>query len=427
MPLANAHDRYGAVTKTFHWLTALLILSAIPLGLFANDLAHAVRNPDIATTDADVSRAAFLFSLHKTIGVTVFFVALLRILWAMGQAKPGLLNGDKPVEARAAETVHWLLYGSLVAVPLTGWIHHAATTGFAPIWWPFGQSLPFVPKDDSLAHTFASLHHILNWVLWISLAAHVAGALKHHVIDRDATLRRMLPGRTTAEPTVRQPGHVLPAVAALVIWAAALGMGSALGYFSHETEPAQSAEADTAEPAAETVSAETESADATAPAVTAENAWTVTDGTLGLTVVQMGSEVTGQFEDWTADIVYDETADSEGRHGTVDVTVTIASLTLGSVTSDAKGSDYLAAEDHPTATFSADIVSREAGHVAPGTLTIKGNSVPVEMPFELTIDGDTATASGGLTVDRRDFGVGGQSEGNVGASVDIRFELTAER
>lgn len=422
MPLANAPDRYGAVTKTFHWLTALLILSAIPLGLFANDLAHAVRNPDIATTDADVSRAAFLFSLHKTIGVTVFFVALLRILWAMGQTKPGLLNGDKPVEARAAETVHWLLYGSLVAVPLTGWIHHAATTGFAPIWWPFGQSLPFVPKDDGLAHTFASLHHILNWVLWVSLAAHIAGALKHHVIDRDATLRRMLPGRTTAEPTARQPGHVLPAVAALVIWAAALGMGSALGYFSHENEPAQSAGADTAEPAAETAGAE-------APAQTqgAENAWTVTDGTLGLTVVQMGSEVTGQFEDWTADIVYDETADSDGKHGSVDVTVTIASLTLGSVTSDAKGADYLAAEDHPTATFSADIVSRDAGHVATGTLTIKGNSVPVEMPFELTIDGDTATASGGLTVDRRDFGIGGQSEGNVGASVEIRFELTAER
>jgi len=422
MPLTNSYDRYGAVTKSFHWLTALLILSAIPLGLFANDLAHAVRNPDIATTEADVSRAAFLFSLHKTMGVTVFFVALLRILWAMGQTKPGLLNGDKPIEARAAETVHWLLYGSLVAVPLTGWMHHAATTGFAPIWWPFGQSLPFVPKDDGLAHTFASLHYILNWVLWLSLAAHVAGALKHHVIDRDATLRRMLPGGTTAEPTARQPGHLLPAVAALVVWAAALGTGGALGYFSHETETSQATEAKTAEPATETADAET-----TASSETSENAWTVTDGTLGLTVIQMGSEVDGQFEEWTADIVYDETADSDGKHGTVEVTVTIASLTLGSVTSDAKGSDYLAAQNHPTATFSADLVSRDGGHVATGTLTIKGNAVPVEMPFELSIDGDTASASGGLTVDRRDFGIGGQSEGNVGASVDIRFDLTAER
>jgi cytochrome b561/polyisoprenoid-binding protein YceI len=422
MPLTNSYDRYGAVTKSFHWLTALLILSAIPLGLFANDLAHAVRNPDIATTEADVSRAAFLFSLHKTIGVTVFFVALLRILWAMGQTKPGLLNGDKPLEARAAETVHWLLYGSLVAVPLTGWVHHAATTGFAPIWWPFGQSLPFVPKDDGLAHTFASLHYILNWVLWFSLAAHVAGALKHHVIDRDATLRRMLPGRTTATPTTRQPGHVLPAVAAMAIWAVALGAGGALGYFSHETETAETTGAETAEPVTETTNAET-----TTSSETTENAWTVTDGMLGLTVIQMGSQVDGQFEDWTAEIVYEETADSDGKHGTVEVTVTIASLTLGSVTSDAKGSDYLAAENHPTATFSADLVSRDGGHVATGTLTIKDNAVPVEMPFELSIDGDTATASGGLTVDRRDFGIGGQSEGNVGASVDIRFDLTAER
>ncbi|MGK7652571.1 cytochrome b/b6 domain-containing protein [Roseovarius sp. B08] len=424
MPLTNSPDRYGAVTKTFHWLTALLILSAIPLGLIANDLAHAVRNPDIATTEAEISRAAFLFSLHKTIGVTVFFVALLRILWTIGQTKPGLLNGDKPLEARAAETVHWLLYGSLVAVPLTGWIHHAATTGFAPIWWPFGQSLPLVPKDGGLAHTFASLHHILNWVLWLSLAAHVAGALKHHVIDRDATLRRMLPGRTTAKPTARQPGHAFAALAALLIWAAALGTGGALGYFSHDTETAQTAEAETAEPITETASAKT---DTPAPTETAENAWTVTDGTLGLTVVQMGSEVEGQFEDWTAKIVYDEDAGDDGKHGTVDVTVTIASLTLGSVTSDAKGPDYLAAETHHTATFSADLVSRDGGHVATGALTIKGNSVPVEMPFDLNIDGNTATASGGLTVDRRDFGVGGQSEGNVGASVEIRFDLTAER
>lgn len=417
MTLTNAHDRYGAVTKSFHWLTALLILSAIPLGLIANDIAHAIRDPNIATTDADISRAAFLFSLHKTIGVTVFFVALARILWAMTQTKPGLLNGDKPLEAWAADTAHWLLYGSLMAVPLTGWVHHAATTGFAPIWWPFGQSLPFVPKDEGLAHTFGALHQLFNYVLWLSLAAHIAGALKHHVIDKDATLRRMLPGGVSALPTDSQPGHSKAFLTALVVWAAALGTGGALGYFSHEAEVEPAAEAQTAVPA-----------DDPDPATEqAENAWTVTDGSLGLTVKQMGSDVEGQFGNWTAEIIYAENPDSNGKHGTVDVTVTISSLTLGSVTSDAKGTDYLDAAGHPTATFSADLLSADDGHVATGTLTIKGNFVPVEMPFELTIDGDTATASGGLTVDRRNFGIGSDDEGNVAASVAIRFELTAKQ
>jgi len=200
MELANTRTRYGAVAKTFHWLVALLILAAWPLGYFASDLAHQITDPDIATTQAQADRAALLFSLHKTVGVAIFFTALARIAWALGQPKPRLLNGDRPVEARAAETAHWLLYGSLVAVPLSGWVSHAASTGFAPIWWPFGQSLPFVPKEAGLAETAATLHYILQWVLVGALAAHVAGALKHHLIDRDATLRRS--GRPPASPAM---------------------------------------------------------------------------------------------------------------------------------------------------------------------------------------------------------------------------------
>ncbi len=116
MALTNTQSSYGGVTKAFHWLTALLILTAFPLGWFANELAHAIYDPNIASTEDDIARAARLFSLHKTVGVTVFFVALARILWAMTQIKPGLLNADNKPEAFAAEAVHWLLYGSLVFV-----------------------------------------------------------------------------------------------------------------------------------------------------------------------------------------------------------------------------------------------------------------------------------------------------------------------
>lgn len=407
MPYANSSDSYGAVTKTFHWLTALLILTVIPLGLVASDLAHAVRNPDIATTDTDTARAALLFSLHKTIGVTIFFVALLRILWALGQPRTGLLNGDKPAEAWLAHTIHWLLYGSLVIVPLTGWLHHAATSGFAPIWWPFGQTLPFVPKDETLAQITGTLHYILQWVLIGAITLHILGALKHHVLDRDATLRRMLPGHTSATPTPRQPGHALPLVSALAVWAIAIGGGAAAGLFSHEHESG-----------AETAALEA-----------VESDWQVQEGTLNITVSQMGSDVSGTFSDWTADIAYSEDPDADGKHGDVTVTVSIPSLTLGSVTDQAMGPDYFAAETHPTATFAADIIAQEDGHVADGTLTIKDQSVPVTLPFTLSIDGDTATANGALTVDRRDFdiGLGTKDEGTLGFTVDISFDLTAER
>jgi cytochrome b561/polyisoprenoid-binding protein YceI len=405
MPITNTPTTYGAVTKSFHWLTALLILAAIPLGYFANDLAHQVRDPDIAATDAQVARATLLFSLHKTVGVAVFLVALLRILWALSQRKPGLLNGDKRAEAGLAATMHWLLYGSLLLVPLSGWIHHAATTGFAPIWWPFGQSLPFVPKDAALAGLFATLHHLFQWVLFGALALHITGALKHHLLDRDATLRRMLPGETPARPAERQPGHAVPVLAALVVWGATLGTAGALGWFAPEARP------------------QTVALDAV------ESGWQVQEGRLEITVSQMGSEVTGRFADWTADITYAETPDAEGRHGAVTVTVAIPSLSLGSVTDQAMGSEFFDAENHPRATFEADILSAQDGHVARGTLTIKGQSVPVEMPFDLALDGDTARAQGGLTVDRRDFniGLGTTDEGTLGFTVDISFELTAQR
>ncbi|WP_294611357.1 cytochrome b/b6 domain-containing protein [uncultured Roseovarius sp.] len=402
MPLTNSATTYGGVTKTFHWLTALLILSNIPIGLIASDLAYEIES---APTEALIERATFLFSLHKTIGVAMFFVALARIAWALSQPKPGLLNGDKWLEAWAAETVHWLLYGSLVAVPLSGWVHHAATSGFAPIWWPFGQNLPLVPKSEALSALAGTLHYILQWVLIAAIGAHVAGALKHHVLDRDATLRRMLPGHAPGQPTARQPDHVLPFVTALAVWLAALGGAGMLGWFGAGTGN-------------------------TAPGLAQiESDWTVSEGSLTITVQQMGSSVQGSFADWTADITYDETGDASGKHGSADVTIAIGSLSLGSVTKQAMGADYFNVSDFPTAQFSADLIDTDQGHVARGTLTIRDQSVPVEMPFDLAIEGNTATVSGGVSVDRRAFGLGtGVTDANsLGFGVDIKVDLIASR
>ncbi|HKK97771.1 MAG TPA: cytochrome b/b6 domain-containing protein, partial [Marivita sp.] len=180
MHLTNTQSQYGVVTKTFHWLTALGIVLVIPLGIIANDMPY--------DTSEQLADKAWLFSLHKTVGVTVFFVALARIAWAVSQPKPAPLHPDRKAETLLAEIVHWLLYGSLILVPLSGWIHHAATEGFAPVWWPFGQNLPLVPDDAAVAEAFAGLHIVFERVLVISLILHVGGAVKHAVIDKDSTL-----------------------------------------------------------------------------------------------------------------------------------------------------------------------------------------------------------------------------------------------
>ncbi len=404
MPLGNTATSYGSVTKFFHWTIALMIASMFALGWIASQMAEWIEAPDITTTDATVAWAKLLFSIHKTMGIAIFALALMRILWAISQPKPALLNGDRWLEARLAETVHWLLYGSLVLVPLSGWVNHAATTGYAPIWWPLGQGLPFVPKDLGVAEVTGALHVILQWVLLGAMALHIIGALKHHFIDRDATLRRMLPGRQTALPTDRQPGHGLPVLAALAVWGAALGAGTWAGWLT----PQEGARAE----ALAEVSSD----------------WRVQEGSLNITIVQNGSDVTGSFADWTAEIAYDDTPDAGGRHGAVTVTVSIPSLTLGSVTGQAMGADYFAAEAYPTAVFKADLI-QDGGLIADGTLRIRDQSVPVRMPVDLTITDGTADASGSLTVDRLNFGIGTgtQDESSLAFDVRIDWALTAAR
>lgn len=396
MQARNSSRAYGAVARFFHWSIALLILGAIALGLYAGSLPQGSQ---------DEMQAVFAaFSAHKTLGVAVLALALARILWTLTGIRPRPLHPDRRLETLAAEAVHWALWMGMVLMPLTGWLlHSAAPGGFSRILWPLGQRLPLVPESAALAECFAAFHETGWWVLAGLIALHVAGALKHALIDRDGTMARMAGNAArTPEPPPARPAtlpHLLAALAALAIWGATLAVSLA-----------------TSETPAEAPTTATE-----APA----SGWAVQQGTLGIEVAQAGSPVSGQFGTWTAAIDYDPQAQA----GHVAVDIDIASLVLGSVGDTAKGPDFLNAAAHPSARFEADILAEGDGHVARGTLTIAGKSVPAELPFVLAIEGDTATASGEMRLDRRDFGVGAgyADESTVGFGVRVHFELTAQR
>ncbi|MBK5928049.1 cytochrome b/b6 domain-containing protein [Rhodobaculum claviforme] len=387
MALANTHHSYGSAARVLHWMTALVILTAFPLGLIANAWPW-------ETSDQFAVKAT-LFSLHKTVGLMAFTLAVVRITWAVVQPHPAPIHPERRWETALAGVVHWMLYLSLLIVPLSGWVHHAATTGFAPIWWPFGQSLPFVPVDDGVASASAAMHWLFTKVLAASLVLHVAGAIKHHALDRDATLVRMWRG--TPAGGDRAAHGWAPAGIAVVLY----GMATAAALALVPT--------DTARP---TLGAGTGN-------------WQVTEGTLAIEVRQMGSAIEGSFGQWTADIDYDP----DTRSGTVQVTIDIESLRLGSVTAQAMGADFFAADDHPTAVFAADIGDRDGDLVADGTLTLRGTEAPVTLPFVLRIDGDRAVMEGQTTLDRRDFAIGmGQTDpATLGFDVAVRIALEAER
>lgn len=398
MALTNSDTHYGSVTKTFHWLTALLIFTAFPLGMIAQGLPF--------ENGVELARKAWFFSLHKTVGITLFSTALARILWTLFQTKPGLLNQEPRTEVFAAQAVHWLLYMSLVFMPLSGWLSHASSEGFAPILWPFGQSLPYVPKSLALSDFFAALHYVFSKVLLVTVLLHIIGTLKHVLIDADMTLNRMLPGKPDLGPLPRAHKSPLPLIAAVVIYTVALTFGSFLGLAGDEDGPVAASEL-----------------------AKVDSGWTVQDGTLAITVTLFGSEITGTFADWTAAIDFQENANMEGIHGKVDVQISVPSLTIGTVTNQAMGIDFFASDSYSTARFQAEITSQPDTYFATGSLTIRDIKQPVLLPFNLRIDGDTATMSGKLELDRRDFAIGDNlaDESSLKYAVDIQVNLVATR
>jgi cytochrome b561/polyisoprenoid-binding protein YceI len=384
---------YSTQTKVFHWLTALLIIAIIPLGVIAGRLP--------IDTDAQVATKTLLFSLHKTLGVTVFLVALARIGYALTQSKPAGLHPDRKLETLLAEVVHWLLYISLVVVPLSGWIHQSAAAIAAPIWIPFAQSLPFVPTDPTISDFFGGLHWLWSKIMVASIFLHFAGAMKHHFIDKDTTLIRMWFGKS-ADVSHKSHTSRLPAFIAAGIFVVVAGIGGAAGMLSHDKSSA---------PALAAVASD----------------WTVIDGTIGITVKQLGNDVSGSFDDWVSVITFDENAETIA--GAVETTINIGSLSLGAVTSQAMGADFFDQVQFPNAVFAGDLIRDGGAYVADGTLAIKGITVPVSMPFAVSVDGDTATMTGAARLDRRDFTIGASmaDESNLGFAVDVQISLAATR
>jgi len=251
------------------------------------------------------------------------------------------------------------------------------------------------------------LHRAFLLVLLGALALHVAGALKHHLIDRDATLRRMLPGRIDLPMPPKQVHSAAPLLLALLVWLGAFGAGAWVNTHSAPHAPAE--------------------VQRTALAPVASD-WQVSEGTLAITVTQLGSAVSGSFADWTAAIRYDP-RETPGPTGEVTVTIAIPSLALGSVTAQAMGADFFDAAQFPTADFTATLHRTETGHEARGELSLRGASVPLTLPFDLELDGDTARMLGTVTLDRRDFGIGANmpDESSLKFPVTVDVSLTATR
>ncbi|CAJ0811260.1 Cytochrome b561 [Ralstonia wenshanensis] len=182
LAMRNAAD-HGAYTKpaiAMHWIIALLIFAAFGLGLYMTDI------PGFTPTKLK------LFSYHKWIGITVLIFAVLRVLWRLTHPAPAPVPGMPKWQHAAAEAAHFGLYLLILAVPLTGYLLSVAA-GVKVVYLGLWELPMLFDKSDALKDIFSMAHEWLNWTMAAIVVVHILAALKHHVVDRDGTLRRMVP------------------------------------------------------------------------------------------------------------------------------------------------------------------------------------------------------------------------------------------
>jgi cytochrome b561 len=182
--LRNTRTRWGVLSQLLHWLIAALIGVQIALGLIGTELPLSMAK--LAT-----------LARHKSLGITLLALMLLRLAWRALNPTPSLPDTLRPHERVLAHLTHTGLYVLVIALPLSGWIMSSAR-GFPVSWFNLVQLPNLVGRNATLYHTMVRLHVLLAIALGLLLVLHIAAAFKHHFVLRDDTLRRMLPGAGTA-------------------------------------------------------------------------------------------------------------------------------------------------------------------------------------------------------------------------------------
>jgi cytochrome b561 len=175
----NEATRFGLVSRFLHWTIAILFISLIPLGIFASMIPE------------DSQFRLSYYVLHKTIGVTLFLLVIIRICWNRFSKRPELDSSLSLSHAKLAQRAHLTLYFIMLAVPVTGFMmtsYHGYGTYF--FFWEFAS-----PVEESDVYIVWGLFHkyLLPYLIYIVLGAHILGALKHQFIDKNEfIIKRMI-------------------------------------------------------------------------------------------------------------------------------------------------------------------------------------------------------------------------------------------
>jgi cytochrome b561 len=179
MVVQNTTVRWGSISQFLHWLVVLLICLQVVLACIANELPLGMKK--LAT-----------FAYHKSVGITILAIAVLRLLWRWANPTPLLPGALTHYERVLAHMTHVSLYLLLFAMPVSGWLMSSAR-GFPVSWFGFVQLPDLVPKSQPVYEAMLRTHDMLSYALGAVVLIHIAAAIKHHYFLKDDVLRRMLP------------------------------------------------------------------------------------------------------------------------------------------------------------------------------------------------------------------------------------------
>lgn len=177
MQIHNTVNKYGIISKTLHWLIAILIICAWIAGDYMVDLPN---NDPVKFS---------LIDLHKSVGMAVLMLVIIRLSWRLYDGAPKFLGKSRILKI-AANTMHYLLYVFMFIQPLSGWFMSSAA-GYNPTFFGLFNFPGLVAKNSSMVETYISVHDTSATILLVLFILHVSAALVHHFIFRDDTLRRI--------------------------------------------------------------------------------------------------------------------------------------------------------------------------------------------------------------------------------------------
>jgi len=362
---------YTPLAKFLHWIIAGMVVVQFTLGNLAEGAEEAGAK----------LRQLILLANHKSVGITILALVMVRLLWRLANKPPNLPASLPNWQVGASRISHWSLYVLLFAMPITGWLMSSASA-YSVSWFNLFQLPDLVSPDRELKETLESIHKTLALILFIVAGIHILAAVKHAVIDRVPILRRI-----ASVPSV--------AVFILIIIVGVIALGGAAKSSAMDLSDLESGQSSNADDG------------------------NVTDGGLPywnidydssfikFTGVQAGATFDGVWQSWRAELRFSA---ADLAASAFDVTVNTAAVETRDDDRNATLADpeWFDSGKYTEARFTANSFSEnsDGSFSATGELVIKDRSTPVTLRFTVTENDEQRVLVGGAILDRLALGVG---------------------